>query len=103
MVGSETYIPAKDYFTKLEAPVDWQYAFQRQWLFYKLWGRLLYNPDTPDAVFRDAFVQHPPPRPRRLQHDKTNDQAIHAEVEEEKRHSTGEDSRLRTSHLNSNI
>jgi len=57
MVGSETYIPANDYFTKLEAPVDWQYAFQRQWLFYKLWGRLLYDPDTPDSVFRDAFVR----------------------------------------------
>ena len=56
-LGSETYIPAKDYFTKIDAAVDWQYAFQRQWLFYKLWGRLLYNPATPDEVFRNAFVQ----------------------------------------------
>jgi hypothetical protein len=56
-VGSECYIPARDYFTKTEAPVDWQYAFQRQWLFYKLWGRLLYNPATPDEVFRQAFRQ----------------------------------------------
>ena len=56
-LGSETYIPAKDYFTKPGAPVDWTYAFERQWLFYKLWGRLLYNPATPDAIFNAEFVR----------------------------------------------
>lgn len=56
-VGSETYIPAKDYFTAIDAPVDWTYAFERQWLFYKLWGRLLYNPATPDQEFQSAFTQ----------------------------------------------
>jgi len=56
-VGSETYIPAKDYFTAISAPVDWTYAFERQWLFYKLWGRLLYNPATPDSVFEAEFVR----------------------------------------------
>jgi len=56
-VGSETYIPAKDYFTAIEEPVSWRYAFERQWLFYQLWGRLLYDPDTPDEVFRQAFVR----------------------------------------------
>lgn len=55
-IGSETYIPAKDYFTKPGIKVDWRYAFQRQWLFYKLWGRLLYNSETPDDVFRSEFV-----------------------------------------------
>ena len=54
-VGSECYIPAKDYFT-VKKPVDWKYAFERQWLFYKLWGRLLYNPETPNAVFSQAFA-----------------------------------------------
>jgi glycosyl hydrolase family 20 len=54
-VGSETYIPALDYFTALKQPVQWKWAFQRQWLFYKLWGRLLYDPKTPDAVFRAEF------------------------------------------------
>ncbi len=54
-VGSDTYIPAMDYFTALEDAVDWKYAFERQWLFYKLWGRLLYDPKTPDAVFQAAF------------------------------------------------
>ena len=54
-IGSETYIPALDYFTALEEPVDWTWAFQRQWLFYQLWGRLLYNPQTPDALFQAEF------------------------------------------------
>jgi hypothetical protein len=57
MVGSETYIPALDYFTKPGTKVNWKYAFERQWLFYKLWGRLLYNPGTPDELFREEFVQ----------------------------------------------
>ncbi len=56
-IGSETYIPAKDYFTKPGFSVDWKYAFQRQWLFYKLWGRLLYNPSTPDSIFRNEFIR----------------------------------------------
>jgi hypothetical protein len=54
-VGSETYIPALDYFTAVKEPVNWKWAFERQWLFYKLWGRLLYDPNTPDAVFQAEF------------------------------------------------
>ncbi len=57
IIGSETYIPAKDYFTKPDPAITWKYAFQRQWLFYKLWGRLLYNPGTPDKIFKDEFVR----------------------------------------------
>ncbi|WP_114750953.1 glycoside hydrolase family 20 zincin-like fold domain-containing protein [Pleomorphovibrio marinus] len=54
-IGSESYIPAKDYFTALEGKKSWEFAFERQWLFYKLWGRLLYNPDTPEEVFEEDF------------------------------------------------
>jgi hypothetical protein len=54
-IGSECYIPALDYFTAVKEPGDWKWAFQRQWLFYKLWGRLLYNPETPDSVFQAEF------------------------------------------------
>ena len=54
-IGSETYIPAKDYFTNPNIKVDWKYAFERQWLFYKIWGRLLYNPSTSDEVFDAEF------------------------------------------------
>jgi hypothetical protein len=56
-IGSETYIPALDYFTAVSEPVDWRWAFQRQWLFYKLWGRLLYDPKTPDSVFQAEFTR----------------------------------------------
>jgi len=56
-IGSETYIPAKDYFTAIKDPVDWKYAFERQWLFYKLWGRLLYDPSTPDDIFKNEFIR----------------------------------------------
>jgi len=56
-VGSETYIPAQDYFTRPEIAVDWDYAFERQWLFYKIWGRLLYDSDTPDIIFKQEFIR----------------------------------------------
>jgi len=56
IVGSETYIPALDYFTAADVKPTWRYAFERQWLFYKLWGRLLYNPETPDSLFAQAFT-----------------------------------------------
>lgn len=56
LIGSETYIPAKDYFTKPGTKVNWKYAFERQWLFYKTWGRLLYNPSTSDELFKAEFI-----------------------------------------------
>lgn len=54
IIGSETYIPAKDYITKKEF-ITWDYAFQRQWLFYKVWGNLLYDKDTKDNYFAEAI------------------------------------------------
>lgn len=54
-VGSEGYIPALDYSSKPLPEKTWQYAFEKQWLFYKVWGRLLYQQDTPDALFASAF------------------------------------------------
>jgi hypothetical protein len=54
-IGSETYIPAKEYTTKPGEHLTWKYGFEKQWLFYKLWGRLMYDPETPDAVFEHSF------------------------------------------------
>jgi hypothetical protein len=54
-IGSEGYIPAKDYSHKPNDHVTWQYAFEKQWLFYKLWGRLLFDPNTADTVFSAEF------------------------------------------------
>jgi hypothetical protein len=51
LLGSECFIPAKDSIS-LDGPwKSGRYAFERQWLWYALWGRLLYEPDTPDSVF----------------------------------------------------
>ena len=54
-IGSETYIPAKEYTTKPGEHLTWDYGFEKQWLFYKLWGRLMYDPETPDEVFEHCF------------------------------------------------
>jgi hypothetical protein len=57
-IGSECYIPAKDIYHKPNHPhVNWKYAFERQWLYYMQWGRLLYNPETGDDVFANEFNQ----------------------------------------------
>ena len=56
-IGSETYIPAKDYFTTESLNLPWKYAFERQWLFYKIWGRILYSPETPDDVFQAEMIR----------------------------------------------
>ncbi|MEM6654935.1 MAG: hypothetical protein AAF596_03955 [Planctomycetota bacterium] len=57
-IGSECYIPADDIFHRPDHDhIDWAWAFERQWLFYLQWGRLLYDPDTPDAVFEHAYDQ----------------------------------------------
>jgi hypothetical protein len=53
-LGSECYIPAKDYMTRPELARPWRYAFERQWLYYMTWGRLLYDPRTPDDAFINA-------------------------------------------------
>lgn len=51
IVGSECYIPAKDFIHAAGPHRTWSYAFERQWLFYSVWGRLLFDPTTPNAVF----------------------------------------------------
>jgi hypothetical protein len=48
-VGSEGYIPAADYsHTRGHHHKSWDYAFQKQWMFYHLWGRILYDPEITD-------------------------------------------------------
>jgi len=54
-IGSEGYIPAMDYSHKTLAQKTWNYGFEKQWLFYMMWGRLLYDPETPDRVFEVEF------------------------------------------------
>ena len=57
-IGSECLIPAKDiYHTSNHPHINWKYEFEKQWLYYQQWGRLLYDPTTSDAVFANAFNQ----------------------------------------------
>jgi hypothetical protein len=65
-VGSETYLPALDYFTTTGRQVAWNYAFERQWLFYRLWGRLLYDRQTSDDVLARGFTERYPANGQRL-------------------------------------
>ncbi len=57
LIGSETYIPGKEYITKPGKHLTWKYAFEKQWLFYQVWGRLLYDPRTRNDVFANTFNQ----------------------------------------------
>ncbi len=51
ILGSECYIPALDYFSKEMEDKPFTWAFERQWLWYSMWGRLLYENSTPDDLF----------------------------------------------------
>jgi len=51
IIGSECYIPATDYFTRDMDNKPFTYAFERQWLWYSIWGRLLYNTQTKNELF----------------------------------------------------
>lgn len=54
-LGAETYIPAYDYITPLKG-ATYNYAFDRQRMFYRTWGHLLYDPETLDTFLIDTFV-----------------------------------------------
>ncbi len=56
-VGSEDYVPAVDQSHTPSRHRTWQYAFEKQWLFYRMWGRLLYDPSTPDSLFVADFEE----------------------------------------------
>jgi hypothetical protein len=54
-IGSEGYIPAMDYSHLEDHPhKTWQYAFEKQWLFYHLWGRLTYYPEESNETLARA-------------------------------------------------
>ena len=60
-VGSEGYIPAVDYSHTIgHHHKTWDYAFQKQWMFYHLWGRLLFEPDiTNQQLSRQLKYRYP--------------------------------------------
>ncbi|RKR14365.1 hypothetical protein CLV91_0440 [Maribacter vaceletii] len=54
-IGSETYIPAKEYRMNLNVKYNWKYAYEKDWEFYQMWGRLMYDPKTSDDYFIKNF------------------------------------------------
>ena len=56
ILGSECFIPAKDYISKEGSQKTWEYLFEKQWLFYKVWGRLLYFPYESDHFLTREFT-----------------------------------------------
>lgn len=60
-IGSEGYIPAKDYSHIEPHPQKtWKYAFEKQWMFYHLWGRLLFNPGEEDSALAKEIKKRYP-------------------------------------------
>jgi hypothetical protein len=53
-VGSEGMIPSVEYAERPQSQT-WTWMFERQWLFYTVWGRLLFDPATPDSTFASSF------------------------------------------------
>ncbi|WP_248928156.1 hypothetical protein [Paenibacillus hamazuiensis] len=55
-IGSECMIPGKDYSHIQPHPhKHWTYSYEKHWLYYMLWGRLLYDPSTPDSIFTNEM------------------------------------------------
>ncbi|MGI2292725.1 hypothetical protein [Paenibacillus sp. GXUN7292] len=55
-IGSECMIPALDYSHKQDSEhKNWDYLFEKNWLYYMLWGRILYHPGVADKVFEHAL------------------------------------------------
>jgi hypothetical protein len=54
-MGSDGYCPTRTFFSK-NSVTQGQLEIQRQWYMFMLWGRLSYNPATPDTVFRNHLA-----------------------------------------------
>ena len=51
-LGSDSYSPTRTFFSK-QSVYQNKLDVMRQWYLYKLWGRIAYNPNTPDEVFQN--------------------------------------------------
>ena len=53
------YFPQDNYFINVdELGEPWfRWAFERNWFWYMVWGRMAYDPDTPEDVWVDAFKE----------------------------------------------
>jgi hypothetical protein len=58
-MGQDSYSPTRTFFSK-NSVTQGMLDIQRQWYMHMLWGRLSYNPNTPDTVFKDLLAQKYP-------------------------------------------
>ena len=54
-MGSDGYCPTRTFFSK-NSVTQGLLEVQRQWYMFMLWGRLSYNPETADTVFRNQIA-----------------------------------------------
>lgn len=60
MVGSEIDIPGPDliHSANAEAHQGWEYKFEKQWFFWMLMGRLGYENDLSESLWKNHFYKH---------------------------------------------
>jgi hypothetical protein len=58
-IGSDGYNPSRTYFCKDEA-MNGQLEVERRWYMEMLWGRISYNPQTSDDIFKNMLAQRFP-------------------------------------------
>ena len=59
LLGADGFSPTKVFYSK-NSVTQGQLEVQRRWYMSMLWGRLAYNPATPDAVFKNYLAQKYP-------------------------------------------
>ena len=55
-MGQDSYSPTRTFFSK-NSVTQGMLDVKRQWYMHMLWGRLSYNPNTSDAVFKNYMAQ----------------------------------------------
>lgn len=58
-MGQDSYSPTRTFFSK-NSVTQGMLDVKRQWYMHMLWGRLSYNPNTSDAVFKNYMAQKYP-------------------------------------------
>ena len=60
MEPMEAYMPAADYLHN-NPKTDhhfYKWMVEREWVWHLIWGRTAYDPDVPDQVFVNEFINH---------------------------------------------
>jgi hypothetical protein len=55
LLGADGFAPTKDFYSK-DSVMRGRLEVQRRWYMNMLWGRLAYNPSTPDSTFKNYMA-----------------------------------------------